>query len=1009
MPKITNSEQNSTLPTVQANNQNNRSGNNYTGVDPCNNNIDPVSQNIYEAIENGSLKQLDYGFALMPSKEMPLERGTLYVRMLTNTLEYTVIRLKGEKVTGRIEEQDLKTIFGEEFTQFTKNFDLKTLGLYLHYLQEILDITSKRGHTLPPTSDILKKCLEGNLHVNDAFISIASRSNRSEIFLKYFYGRVKFFHFWKWKNTSGYTQLQWASACGQLSAVQKLTAKSTQHIDSTDTGERKITPLGFAALYGHLPVVEHLISKGANINIGDTKSNETPLLMAIKQGNTQMALYLMQKGADPYLFNNDGICAARLILEKMPNPEYQFLFNILIKKSEELKEPEKLENSENLFDSIPLDVIVHHLAIYLEFGYLNSLSAMLGKQRYYEARNNSIYMTFLIKTIFQTKYPNQYYGYLTRIKPEENKNLGYDDYKKEYIDVKMDVKPEIMAKQKNYFKISEQFDVHFKYLYRYILRCAIENNMDKLKKIKLTESEISFILKNPKLLYDGLISYCSSRKRVDFLKYFWDSAYAIFFSTSEEIAMQTKLELASAFGQLEVVQKLIQKNPECVKLTENNANFSAPNLALRFGHLAVVELLRSKGAEFKKLSVKVALEESYFEAILWLLEKEAEIDNDDIKKILELGHMPLIKHLFEKRKVSVNKNDLYDSNTPLHILSMKGNLEAVEYLLNQGATVEALNKGGEKPIFKAFRSNNPAVVDLLLKNEAKLEDVVERTPHPLPSPFLEALFVEKYKQADYLLNHHNQSLNEKHNHYGSVFDVAIYHIASLDAVKFLLGHNANLNMPGKSITPSFRVKSSGNIHKDFELKDPKPLHAAASNQYNENDLEIIKELLIHGADVNTTDAHDNTPLHVVRGLSRAKLLLENGANPTLPNKYGDTPLSLAQRRGGYKKIVRYMQLWNKESPAEYRIAEFIRINTSSFANFKSFVSGLLFTETPEETLISNLKKAMKSNDPESLFTVINDYLKSQGKKLTDEKKQAIETAIGIRKNPTLISNLSNRN
>ncbi|TGK36656.1 ankyrin repeat domain-containing protein [Leptospira andrefontaineae] len=97
--------------------------------------------------------------------------------------------------------------------------------------------------------------------------------------------------------------------------IQKIktgnTAYANQAIDSNspewnEGGEFSLTPLHYAAEYGHLELVKKLLDKGADINAkggiyfatGGREGNETPLLLAIKYGHTEVAKYLVSKGAN---------------------------------------------------------------------------------------------------------------------------------------------------------------------------------------------------------------------------------------------------------------------------------------------------------------------------------------------------------------------------------------------------------------------------------------------------------------------------------------------------------------------------------------------------------------------------------------------------------------------------------------------------------------------------------------------------------------------------------------
>lgn len=67
------------------------------------------------------------------------------------------------------------------------------------------------------------------------------------------------------------------------------------------------------------------------------------------------------------------------------------------------------------------------------------------------------------------------------------------------------------------------------------------------------------------------------------------------------------------------------------------------------------------------------------------------------------------------------------------------------------------------------------------------------------------------------------------------------------------------------------------------------LHAAVTLKH----IEIAKMLLSHGAEVNATDAYGNTPLQRASHLdpNMISVLMEAGADPTICNNFGISPLT----------------------------------------------------------------------------------------------------------------------
>lgn len=72
-----------------------------------------------------------------------------------------------------------------------------------------------------------------------------------------------------------------------------------------------------------------------------------------------------------------------------------------------------------------------------------------------------------------------------------------------------------------------------------------------------------------------------------------------------------------------------------------------------------------------------------------------------------------------------------------------------------------------------------------------------------------------------------------------------------------------------------------------------PLAAAPGDI--ENDCMLVKALLVAGANVESNDSDENTPLHHARQPSIVKILIEFGADIHRTNKLGHTPLICATR------------------------------------------------------------------------------------------------------------------
>uniref|UniRef100_A0A8C4X9I0 Uncharacterized protein n=1 Tax=Erpetoichthys calabaricus TaxID=27687 RepID=A0A8C4X9I0_ERPCA len=197
------------------------------------------------------------------------------------------------------------------------------------------------------------------------------------------------------------------------------------------------------------------------------------------------------------------------------------------------------------------------------------------------------------------------------------------------------------------------------------------------------------------------------------------------------------------------------------------------------------------------------------------------------------GHLPLVKFLLH-RGTDVNSRD-FSNCTPLHRATWSGKTLVVEYLLQSGASQSIKSCSGQTPLHLAAAHGNLEVAQTLLefKAEVNCKDLNKWTPLHW------AAFNNNQDLIDLLLNK-CAALNER-------------------------------NSNGMS-----------------------PLHLAVCAE-NENATE---HLLGKGADVNARCENGQTALHLwARGhVELIKLLLDNGADPSLESQWKETPADLAAQQ-----------------------------------------------------------------------------------------------------------------
>ena len=320
---------------------------------------------------------------------------------------------------------------------------------------------------------------------------------------------------------------------------------------------------------------------------------------------------------------------------------------------------------------------------------------------------------------------------------------------------------------------------------------------------------------------------------VDIIKLLLDKGISVNVTNTQQ---NTPLHISAVRGNLKSTIALVERR---AALNGVNVNGYTPLMMAAYsGKLEVVRYFTETGPIFYiHVALLVAVERGHLDVIDLLLEKGAHIDGSH-----------------EERDVS-----------PLILATLRQNLHLVKYLIQKGADVNpSIPDGKSKPaLCAAARVGNFEITEYLLKEGADLNarDINSMTPIAV------AVFCNNTKLALYLM--------EK----GA--DVNVPDVGNRTPLHYSVWNN-NL------ICTKRLVQAGANIN----YQGPRSV-TALSMAVELDRIDIINMLVENYANINLRDDLGNTALHVAAGKGNrclVRYLMDRGADVNIPNKEGNTPL-----------------------------------------------------------------------------------------------------------------------
>lgn len=398
---------------------------------------------------------------------------------------------------------------------------------------------------------------------------------------------------------------------------------------------------------------------------------------------------------------------------------------------------------------------------------------------------------------------------------------------------------------------------------------------------------------------------------------------------------------------------------------KNNDGFSVYDIAAAQGNKALKAAISEKTAEqqngFGKTPLHLAAESLNKEALEISMEKSRNLSVEDLNgktplmyiyghpqdslapelaaELLLKGAEPVHRDFayFETAILKRNLSMRFDEGkTPLHFAAERGDDGFVEYLIANGAQINAKDSSSSTPLHEAVRNGRISSANLLIEAGAdvNIRDSAGNTPLHLVMP------VSSRRPLFTSLLQAGADPNIKDIYGETPLHITARIAMEPDLITSLVEAGGDLNERNKKgITPlslaiernqiqqaEFFVKLGADIHaEDIEettaltkalksgLKMTKavikkdniqtrdsagrtPLHIAVIEKAPP---EIINYMISLGADVNARDKNGNTPLHTAAAYNfrqTGEILLAAGADVFYPNVTGDSVLKTALTR-----------------------------------------------------------------------------------------------------------------